>query len=78
MFCSEASSNMLSEVHWRALRVLLNGHGSGFEGLLRIASGVYGYRGGIQALFIEIILCRLDNFLMFRCRILSPKLFGNS
>ena len=54
MFCSRVSNNMIHKVHERALRVILNDHGSDFETLLQNNNDVCNHHRNIQTLLIEI------------------------
>ena len=54
MFCSRTSNSMINKVHERALRVILNDHGSDFETLLQNNNDVCNHDRNIQILLIEI------------------------
>ena len=54
MFCSRTFNSMINKVHERALRVILNNHGSDFETLLQNNNDVCNHDRNIQILLIEI------------------------
>ena len=54
MFCSRTSSNMINEIHERALRLILNGHTSDFDTLLQNNNDTGNHHRNIQTLMIEI------------------------
>ena len=54
MFCSRQTSNMIKEIHERALRILLNDHFSGFKTILLNMNDITIHHGNIQTLMIKL------------------------
>ena len=54
MFCSRTSSNMISKLYERSLRIILNDYSSNFNILLENNNDISNHHRNIQALLIEV------------------------
>ena len=54
MFCSRTSNNMISKLHERSLRIILNNYSSDFNILLENNNDICNHHRNIQTLLIEV------------------------
>ena len=60
MFCSRQTSNMINNIHERALRIVLNDHISDFETMLGNINDITIHHRNIQTLMIELFKIKYD------------------
>ena len=54
IFCSRQTNNMINKLHERAMRFVLNDHGSDFEALLCKSNDIYCHHRNIHIHMIEL------------------------